>query len=196
MVTPPVQPANEDPDEDMATVLTQNTDVMDVESMDAADAPAPDPSEAGIGNQEEEEEEPETSQSPEGNRQGKGTKRRNVYLTDEQKEEVIEFLIRNEGLYDKRKELWQQPHKKTELWQEQGRAMSVDWKDIYTWYETQRRRLSRLKSLAHKSGSGSLEDTWKEADLDFWKRWQFLRPHINTQSQEPVVSVSTVLFQC
>ena len=137
MVTPPVQPANEDPDEDMATVLMQNTDV---ESMNATDALPPDPSEAGSGNQEEEEDEPETSQSLEGNRQGKGTKRRNVYLTDEQEEEVIEFLIRNEGLHDKRKELWQQSHKKTELWQERGRALSVDWKDIYTWYETQRRR--------------------------------------------------------
>ena len=49
--------------------------------------------------------------------------------------------------------------------------------------------MGRLKTLANKSGSGSLEHTWKESDVEFWHRWQFLRPHINTQSQEPIVSL-------
>lgn len=116
-------------------------------------------------------------------------KRRIITLTEEQKEDVIEFLIRNEGLYNKKKDLCQQPHKKNELWKQQGLEMGIDWKDIFTWYETQRRRLGRLKTLACKSGSGSLVDSWKESDIEFWQRWRFLRPHINTQSQEPVVSI-------
>lgn len=82
--------------------------------------------EAGSSTQEEEDE-------PVGPKQkGKGGKRRNIYLTDEQKEEVIEFLIRNEGLYNKKRELWQQPNKKKNygsskvvLWGSTGRTSTL-----------------------------------------------------------------------
>ena len=40
-------------------------------------------------------------------------KRKNIYLTESQQEEVREFLIRNDGLYNKKRELWQYPTRKT-----------------------------------------------------------------------------------
>ena len=103
-----------------------------------------DPSEAGSSVQEEEDQNGIVIQGD------KRIRRPNVLLTNEQKEEVVQFLIRNEGLYNKRRELWQNPHKKKEMWQQLGDALGVEWKNLYTWHESQRRRLSRLKVLANK----------------------------------------------
>lgn len=80
--------------------------------------------------------------------QGKGGKRRIIHLTD------------------KKTELWQKPNKKQELWEEKSRAMGVDWLDIHTWYESQKRCLGRLKKLVYKSGSGSLKDKLKETYIN------------------------------
>jgi len=176
----------------VAATLAENHDIASVE---VRDMPIPTPSEAASNNLEEEEDQATQSSRVRAKLRGKGG-RRKTYLSEDQKEEVIEFLIRNDGLYDKKRELWQQPNKKNELWQELGRTIGQDWKDFFvTWYKTQRRRLGRLKVLASKSGSGSLAENWKETDLEFWNRWQFLQPHINTQSQESVVSVSNI-YEC
>ena len=170
-VTETVEPSTPTLNDD-ATPIQNNSPT--VAAIQMTDSQTVDQTDAGSSIQDGEEEEPICLQQ-----QGKGGKHRNIYLTEEQKEEIIEFLMHNEGLHNK----------KNELWQQKARSMGVEWKDIFTWYETQRRRLGRLKTLANKSGSGSLEDTWKESDVEFWHRWQFLRPHINTQSQEPIVSL-------
>lgn len=77
-------------------------------------------------------------------------------FTEEQKEEIIEFLMRNEVLYSKRLAGFKDITQKEDLWAAQAANINTTVAQLKIWYTNMRTMMGRLKKRAKKSGSGDV----------------------------------------
>jgi hypothetical protein len=135
--------------------------------------------------------EPEILQ-PEPTPEGPGTKRKKTVtsFTEEQKEEIIEFLIQNQVLYSKRLAGFKDVAKKEDIWAAQAAKMNANVEQLKTWYSSMRTMMGRLKKRAKKSGSGGdvQNDDMNSTEKWVWDKFSFLIPHIETVEPRNVCS--------
>ncbi|XP_061784370.1 uncharacterized protein [Nerophis lumbriciformis] len=106
----------------------------------------------------------------------KAKRKRTTAFSEEEKEEIIDFLLQHEVLYSKRLAGFKDVSKKEKLWAAQAEKMGMTVADLKTWYTSMRTMLGRLKKRARKSAMADLNAT----EQWVWDKFGFLRPHIET----------------
>ena len=126
----------------------------------------------------------------------KAKRKRNVLtnFSEEQKEEIIEFLMQNKILYSKRLAGFKDVIKKEAIWAAQAAQMGTTVDELKTYNTSMRSTMSRPKKRCNKSGSGGDSLT----DLNATEKWvfdkfAFLAPHIETLDARNVASFSTAI---
>ena len=110
-------------------------------------------------------------------------------FTEKQKEEIIEFLMRNEVLYSKRLAGFKDVTQKEDLWAAQAAKMNTTVAQLKLWYTSMRNMMGRLKKRARKSGSGGDVITDMNSTAKWvWEKFSFLIPHIETVDARNVAS--------
>lgn len=155
---PPTQPAPEDDDTDRESVDVEE----EAQQSDAQDEEVP------------------CSQP---------SKRRkaSLILSDDQEEDVIEWLKEHPVLYTKTMRDYKDRAKKMQLWEEKAKEMGLlNGMQLLTWYESMRTRLGKL--TRSKSGDGAKELTERQQwVLD---KFDFLLHHISRSGGRQAVNVS------
>ena len=118
-----------------------------------------------------------------------GPKRQRVHTSysEEQKDDIIEFLKSNPYIYEKRLPGFKNTQMKDEARRAQAEKMGTTAKELQVYYNSTRTKLGRLKQLAKKSGQGA--DTFTPTEQWIWDKWQFLAPHISEVQRRDVVSL-------
>ena len=110
-------------------------------------------------------------------------------FTEKQKEEIIEFLMRNEVLYSKRLAGFKDVTQKEDLWAAQAAKMNTTVAQLKLWYTSMRTMMGQLKKRARKSGSGGDVITdMNNTEKWVWEKFSFLIPHIETVDARNVAS--------
>ena len=108
---------------------------------------------------------------------------------EQQKEEIIEFLMRNEVLYSKRLSGFKDVTQKENLWAAQAAKMNSTVEQLKIWYSSMRTMMGRLKKRAKKSGAGGDAITdMNSTEKWVWDKFSFLIPHIETVDARNVAS--------
>ncbi|XP_013857716.1 uncharacterized protein LOC106513442 isoform X2 [Austrofundulus limnaeus] len=95
-------------------------------------------------------------------------------LTEEEEQSMVEWLVSNPILYNRKLKNYKHTSRKEALWREKAEEVGKDVLILKTWYTSLRTRYGRLKKLC--AGQESPELT----ERDFWILgcFEFLRPHI------------------
>ena len=110
-------------------------------------------------------------------------------FSEQQKEEIIEFLMRNEVLYSKRLSGFKDVTQKENLWAAQAAKMNSTVEQLKIWYSSMRTMMGRLKKRAKKSGSeGDAITDMNSTEKWVWDKFSFLIPHIETVDARNVAS--------
>ena len=100
--------------------------------------------------------------------------RMQIFLTDEQEEQAVEFIRQHEEMYDRVNSMYHNRDRKDRLWDECSALIGVPKKEIQRWYDSQRSRYGRFKS--GKSGQAAESLTTRQAWLK--EKFAFLDSHI------------------
>ena len=73
-------------------------------------------------------------------------------FSDEEKDEIIEFLKLNPTLYEKRRADYKNVFLKEEIWNGQAIKMGTTVKQLQTYHNSMRTKLGKLKQLSKNSG--------------------------------------------
>ena len=114
--------------------------------------------------------------------------RKRPQLTEQEEDEMIEFLRENTFLYDKKRKLYHDRNLRDSAWTRQAAKLSRTKEDLEVWYDSIRTRYGKLLKDMKKSGSGAKD----HSDRDKWIMAQlsFLQPFItNRRSSKPLVSI-------
>ncbi|XP_024859656.1 uncharacterized protein LOC108230484 [Kryptolebias marmoratus] len=95
-------------------------------------------------------------------------------LTEEEEQSMVEWLVGNPILYNRKLKNYKRTTRKEALWREKAEEIGKDVLILKTWYTSLRTRYGRLKKLCSKHESPEL------TERDFWILgcFEFLRPHI------------------
>ena len=80
----------------------------------------------------------------------------NIYLTDSDKEDIVDFLKNNKELYKKTREHFKDQAIKESLWEEFARSCKLSVKVSKPWFDSQRTHYRKLKQS--KSGQAPKGD--------------------------------------
>ena len=106
-------------------------------------------------------------------RQKKG-QMKSIFLSDSDKEAIVEFVKQQEELYDKTNDSFKDKQKKERLWEQLAASRNLPVKTVKKWFETQRTRYGNLTQT--KSG----QEAEKNTEQQTWLKdsFSFLRGHI------------------
>ena len=116
----------------------------------------------------------------------KSKKKDALYLTDEQQDDIIQWLQDNPIVYNRRLREYRNTEKKHKLWEDKAREMDVDPLRLQTWVDSMRTRFGRLTHT--KSGQAAKEHTERETWI--LEKFSFLSEHFARQTSRHGVSVS------
>lgn len=104
-------------------------------------------------------------------------------FTQEQKEQIAEFVKEHPTLYDKRDKQWSNPRAKEELWRELAREFeNCTFHQIRKYFEARRTDFGKIEKKENKSGAAARQRTTREEEV--MSMWGFLGGHI---SHEPTI---------
>ena len=109
-------------------------------------------------------------------------------LTDEQKEQIINFLKLNPILYVKYMSGYKDKAKKERLWQQLAEKIGADRNHCEVWYKSMRTQAGKLKRL-QMSGSGA--QVYTPCQQWVMNKFAFLQRHITTHSPSTLGLSST-----
>ena len=89
-------------------------------------------------------------------RQKKG-QMKSIFLSDSDKEAIVEFVKQQEELYDKTNDSFKGKQKKNRLWEQLATTRNLPIKTVKKWFETQRTRYGTLTQT--KSGQAAEKST-------------------------------------
>ena len=105
-------------------------------------------------------------------------------LTDEQKEEVLDFLRHRPYIYDKGHRDYKDSPRRAREWAEFAERLGLEVVVVLGWYRSMRTMLARAKKVKSKSGSGSMD---LSRSLEWvWLHMSFMTPYIASLSADPV----------
>ena len=128
----------------------------------------------------------EESQPP-----SKKCRKANLNLTDDNEEDIVDWIKNNELLYNKGLKSYKDTQKKSRLWGLKAKEFGLEAKDLQTWYESMRTRFGRLS--VRKSGDGAREIT--ERDQWILTSFNFLSRHIVRIASRQGVSIKAKIVQ-
>ena len=76
-------------------------------------------------------------------RQKKG-QMKSIFLSDSDKEAIVEFVKQHKELYDKINDSFKDKQKKERLWEQLAATRNLPIKTVKKWFETQRTRYGKL----------------------------------------------------
>ena len=97
-----------------------------------------------------------------------------IFLSNSDKEAIVEFVKQHEELYDKTNDNFKDKQKKERLWEQLAATRNLPVKTVKKWFDTQRTRYGKLTQT--KSGQGAEKSTVRQT----WMKdsFSFLRGHI------------------
>ena len=76
-------------------------------------------------------------------------------ISEEDQEQIREFLMANDFLYNKSRDQWRDTPARDKKWEELGELLGCDARDMKQWYQSTRSKLSDIKNKkVTPSGSG------------------------------------------
>ena len=82
---------------------------------------------------------------------------KSIFLSDSDKEAIVEFVKEHEELYDKTNDSFKEKQKNQRLWESLAATRNLPVKTVKKWFETQRTRYGKLTQT--KSGQGAEKST-------------------------------------
>ena len=95
-------------------------------------------------------------------RQKKG-KMKSIFLSDSDKEAIVEFVKQHEELYDKTNDSFKDKQKNKRLWKQLAATRNLPIKTVKKWFETQRTRYGKFTLM--KSGQAAEKNTERQTWL-------------------------------
>ena len=99
-------------------------------------------------------------------------------LTDEQEEEMVEWIVNTPMLYDKKLTDYRDKAKRIKAWNDQAVHLGVTPDELTTWYRNMRTVFGKLREKAKKPKSGDGASALTERQTWVMKSFNFLVPHI------------------
>ena len=92
-------------------------------------------------------------------RQKKG-QMKSIFLSDSDKEAIVEFIKQHEELYDKTNDKFEDKQKKERLWETLAATRNLPVNTVKKWFKTQHTRYSKLSQT--KSGQAAEKTTERQ----------------------------------
>ena len=88
---------------------------------------------------------------------------KSIFLSDSDKEAIMEFVKQHEELYDKTNDSFKDKQKKERLWEQLGATRNLPVKTVKKWFDTQCTRYGKLPQS--KSGQAAEKRTERQTWL-------------------------------
>ena len=115
-----------------------------------------------------------------------------LYITDDQADDIIQWLKEHPCIYNKGLRDYRDTAKKSKLWQDKAKDLGLDPLRLQTWVDSMRSRFGRLTQT--KSGQGAKEHTERETWI--LQKFSFFAAHIARQTSRHGVGVSPFYTYC
>ena len=115
----------------------------------------------------------------------KRPKRTAIHLTEEQEEDLAEWLRTNEFIFNKKRANYKNANLKKQMWEDKAAELEVDSKQLVTWYESVRTKVGKLG----QSKSGDPAKELSDRDSFILRVFGFLAEHIVKQPSRVAVSL-------
>ena len=99
---------------------------------------------------------------------------KSIFLSDSDKEAIVEFIKQHEKLYDKTNDSFKDKQKKERLWEQLASTRNLPIKTVKKWFQTQRTRYGKLTQMKSRQAAE------KSTERQTWLKdsFSFLRGHI------------------
>ena len=129
---------------------------------------------------------PSPPQPQEENNKKPRNSRAPLFLTEEQEEDLADWVKSHECLYMKGKREYKDTALKKNLWEKKAEELGVSTKSLTTWYDSIRTKVGKLTNQPSGSSAKSLTDR----DRFILRNFDFLKSHIARMTSRLAVSVS------